>query len=128
MHARLACVTAIASPAEIEINIIVIIILILSHVFITSDILMLICSVVVIVVVSVSRRLHFWGRGSCWRWRCCRSSRRSRLGGIVVVVTIKRISTPRGARGALSSASINRDVQVGEEIVLEVLWLGHGSG
>jgi hypothetical protein len=127
MHARLACVTAIASPTEVEINIIVIIILILSHVFITSDILMLVCSVVVIVVMSVSRRLHFWGRGSCRRC-CSRSRRRSRLGGIVVVVTIKRVSTPRGEKGALPSASRSRDVQVGEEIVLEVLWLGHGSG
>jgi len=118
MHARLACVTAIASPTEIEINIVVIIILILSHVFITSDILMLVCSVVVIVVMSVSRRR-----------RCCsRSRRRSRLGGIVVVVTIKRVSTPGGAKGALSSASRSRDVQIGEEIILEVLWLGHGSG
>jgi hypothetical protein len=85
MHTGLACVTTIASSAEIEINIVVVVILILSHVFITPRILMLVCCVVVVVVMSVSRRLHLWGRGSC---RSCYRGRRG-LWGIVIVVAIE---------------------------------------
>lgn len=87
MHISLACVTRSAvssSSTEIEVDIIIVFILILSHVFITSSFLMLLhpVLVIIVVVVNVSRRLNFWGRGGC-----CRGSRHW-LCGIVVIVAV----------------------------------------
>lgn len=87
MHISLACVTGCAvssSSTEIEVDIVVVVILILSHVFITSSFLMLLhpVTVIIVVVVNVSRRLNVWGRG------CCSGSRRW-LCGIVVIVAVQ---------------------------------------
>lgn len=86
MHISLACLTgsAVSSSTEIKIDIIIVVILILSHVFIIPCFLMLLHPVmlIIVVVVNVSRRLNFWGRGGC-----CGGSR-PWLCGIVVIVAV----------------------------------------
>lgn len=101
------------SPTKIEVNIIIVVILILVHIIVTSSIVIVRYSWLLVVL----NRLWFWGN---WGWRL--GGGRS-LGRFGVLIARRRISD--GFNNEAASKVAPKVLQIGEEILFEVLWLCH---